>query len=130
MVTKEEKLFQIISNINENSYSDYPNNYKIIRDKVNRDSGNYVDINGLKGILVGAVEDIDDYYYLVLSEDRKIRWCSCCAGYKLLGLDQPNQNFSVLHWLKKNEPEELHSIVWESINNDCAVPISDIKINP
>ena len=125
------KLFNLCSEYNEyiSNPEKYANrNFYLIRDEVNENLGKFIDIYGHKGILVGAVLDDDDYYYLVLDETRKVIFHSCCGGFKEVQREDLSMNFSVLLWLRDNEPESLLQIVIKCIESNYVVPITSISV--
>ena len=125
----EEKMFTLKAQINEYRTQERENNYKLISREVNRDAGCYVDFYGCKGILCTAVIDIDDFYYVVMDEQRKLSYHSCCGGYEVIPPDEElSANFSVLNWLRDNDPESLLKIVNESIEKNEVIPISAIRV--
>jgi hypothetical protein len=125
----EEKLFVLKGQINEYKTQKRKNNYKLISKEVNKDAGCYVNIYGHKGILCTAVIDIDDFYYVVMDENRELVYHSCCGGYKVIPPDEElSANFSVLNWLREHEPESLLKIVNESLEKNEVIPISVIRV--
>lgn len=125
------KLFNLCSEYNEyiSNPEKYANrNFYLIRDEVNKSLGKFVDIHGHKGILVGAVLEDDDYYYLVLDETRQVIFHSCCGGFKEIQREDLSMNFSVLLWLRDNEPESLLQIVIKCIESNYVVPITSISV--
>lgn len=125
------KLFNLCSEYNEyiSNPEKYANrNFYLIRDKVNKSLGKFVDIYGHKGILVGAVLDDDDYYYLVLDDTRKVSFHSCCIRFEEIQREDLSMNFSVLLWLRDNEPDSLLQIVIKCIERNYVVPITSISV--
>jgi hypothetical protein len=126
--TKDEKLFELTTQVNLNKYLDKESNYKIISKECNRDAGEIVDIYGRSGILCGAVIDFDDYYYLIMDKDKKISFHSCCIGYKILQDEDIGPDLSVLLWLRENDPDSLLELVSDCINRNAVLPISKIRV--
>jgi hypothetical protein len=125
------KLYEVCSEYNE--YISQPEKYKnanfyLIRNKASKSLGKFVDIYGHRGILVGAVIDDDDYYYLVMDDTRKITYHSCCVGFKEITEEELSMNYSVLLWLRDNEPDSLLQIVEKCIENNYVIPITDISV--
>ena len=64
-----------------------------------------------------------------MDEDRKLAYHSCCGGYKVIPPDEElSANFSVLSWLRENDPESLLKIVNESLEKNEVIPISVIRV--
>lgn len=104
-------------------------NYHIIKEEISKDVGEFVSMINEDGILVGAVVDYDDFYYLVMRHDRTISYHSCCGGYSVKS-ELPDSNFSVLMWLRDNDPESLLDLVYDSIKKNEVLPIGKISVTP
>lgn len=126
--TKDEKLFELTTQVNYYKYLDKDSNYKIINKECSRDAGEIVDIHGHHGILCGAVIDFDDYYYLIMDKDKKISFHSCCCGYNILQNQDIKPDLSVLLWLRENDPDSLLELVNDCIDRNAVLPISTIRV--
>ena len=125
------KLFDLYSEYNE--YITQPKKYQnsnfyLIRNKASKSLGKFINIYGHKGILVAVVLDDDDYYYLVMDDTRKITYHSCCGGFEEITEEDLSMNYSVLLWLRENEPSCLLEVVEKSIENNYVIPITDISV--
>lgn len=123
-----EKLFELKKEINEYRIREEVNNYKLISKKVNEDAGSFVKIYGDIGILCTAIIDLDDFYYVLMDKDRKLTYHSCCCKYEIIPQEEVGPEFSILNWIRENQPEELLKIIQESIERNEVIPISAIRV--
>lgn len=83
-------------------------NRKLIQQDIMWDGGKFVRIHGDRsyGLLIGALEDEYDYYWIVEGSDLKIRVSSCVGGYDVVDGEVPEE-LSVLKWMVENDTEGL-----------------------
>lgn len=83
-------------------------NRKFIQQDIIRDGWKFVRIHdsGLYGLLIGALEDESDYYWIIEGSDLKIHVSSCVCGYDVVDGDVPEE-LSVLKWMVENDTEGL-----------------------
>lgn len=100
--TKEDtiRLMFLLDGSNRNS--------KLIQQDIMWDGGKFIRIHGdgKYGLLVGALEDEWDYYWIVEGSDLKVRVTSCVGGYDVVDGDIPEE-LSVLQWMSENDTEGL-----------------------
>ena len=97
----------IVKHIEEMKSSPSENNLKLIYNEVLSIGGNVIrEYHGTQCYyLVGAVSTHEDYYYVVLDKDRKLRFLSCVGEIELI--DEIPADFSVLMYLVSHDPNSL-----------------------
>ena len=88
-------------------YMDMSNsNKKLIQEDILWDAGKFVILDGDRtpGLLIGALEDRYDYYWIVETFDLKMRISSCVGGYSL---SESDSKLSVLEWMIQNDLDGL-----------------------
>lgn len=88
------------------------------RRAANTGSGKYVvfENTGEKGLMVGAAV-LDGWpMYVIVDRDRKVRFVEPGQRFEYLGYDI---NFSILNYLRINEPEYIKNLVAEEVAKTC-----------
>lgn len=117
----------IIKHIEEMKNSPYENNLKRIYDKVIKLGGNVIrEYNSAEYYyLAGAVSTHEDYYYVVLDKDRRLRFLTCVGKIELV--DKIPADLSVLLYLVSHDPNSLVQYIRKTIN-DSKVDVLFIPI--
>ena len=107
----------IIKHIEEMKNSPHENNLKLIYDKVIKLGGNVIrEYNSAEYYyLVGAASTHEDYYYVVLDKDRRLRFLSCVGKIELV--DKIPADLSVLLYLVSHDPNSLVQYIRKTIND-------------
>lgn len=109
--------------------NDKENNAKLIIREAKKLCGNYVDFYGCcGGYLLGATCGFDDYYWLYIDNNLKIRYSSC-VGNPSLSDDIPNINYSVLDYLIRNDSESIIEKIKESFSKCDDIMMTPVYIN-
>lgn len=106
----------IVKHIEEMKNSPKENNLKLIYNDVLKMGGNIIrEYNSTKCYyLVGAVSTHEDYYYVVLDKDRKLRFLTCVGKIELV--DEIPADFSVLLYLVSHDPISLVQYIRKTID--------------
>ena len=106
----------IAKNIEEMKNSPKENNLKLIYNDVLKMGGNVIrEYNSTQCYyLVGAVSTHEDYYYVVLDKDRKLRFLTCVGKIELV--DEIPADFSVLLYLVSHDPISLVQYIRKTID--------------
>lgn len=107
----------IIKHIEEMKNSPHENNLKLIYDKVIKLGGNVIrEYNSAEYYyLVGAASTHEDYYYVVLDKDRRLRFLTCVGKIELV--DKIPADLSVLLYLVSHDPNSLVQYIRKTIND-------------
>lgn len=105
----------IVKHIEEMKNSPKENNLKLIYNDVLKMGGNVIrEYNSTQCYyLVGAVSTHEDYYYVVLDKDRKLRFLTCVGKIELV--DEIPADFSVLLYLVSHDPISLVQYIRKTI---------------
>ena len=92
-------------------------NRKLIQEDILWDGGHFIklDGNGKPGLLIGALEDKYDYYFIIETADLKLCISSCVGGYEVLE-DIPNE-LSVLDWMRDHDPDGIKKRVMDQLKD-------------
>lgn len=106
----------IAKHIEEMKNSPKENNLKLIYNDVLKMGGNVIrEYNSTQCYyLVGAVSTHEDYYYVVLDKDRKLRFLTCVGKIELV--DEIPADFSVLLYLVSHDPISLVQYIRKTID--------------
>ena len=106
----------IVKHIEEKKNSPKENNLKLIYNDVLKMGGNVIrEYNSTQCYyLVGAVSTHEDYYYVVLDKDRKLRFLTCVGKIELV--DEIPADFSVLLYLVSHDPISLVQYIRNTID--------------
>lgn len=106
----------IVKHIEEMKNSPKENNLKLIYNDVLKMGGNVIrEYNSTQCYyLVGAVSTHEDYYYVVLDKDRKLRFLTCVGKIELV--DEIPADFSVLLYLVSHDPISLVQYIRKTID--------------
>lgn len=106
----------IVKHIEEMKSSPSENNLKLIYNEVIEMGGNVIrEYNSTQCYyLVGAVSTHEDYYYVVLDKDRKLRFLTCVGKIELV--DEIPADFSVLLYLVSHDPISLVQYIRNKID--------------
>lgn len=110
------KKDDIVKYIKEMKSSPSDNNLKHIYNEVIEMGGNVIrEYNSTHYYyLVGAVSTHEDYYYVALDKDRKLRFLSCVGKIELA--DEVPADFSVLLYLVSHDPDYLVQYIRNAID--------------
>ena len=106
----------IVKHIEEKKNSPKENNLKLIYNDVLKMGGNVIrEYNSTQCYyLVGAVSTHEDYYYVVLDKDRKLRFLTCVGKIELV--DEIPADLSVLLYLVSHDPISLVQYIRNTID--------------
>lgn len=106
----------IVKHIEEMKNSPRENNLKLIYNDVLKMGGNVIrEYNSTQCYyLVGAVSTHEDYYYVVLDKDRKLRFLTCVGKIELV--DEIPADLSVLLYLVSHDPLSLVQYIRKTID--------------
>jgi hypothetical protein len=106
----------IVKHIEEMKNSPRENNLKLIYNDVLKMGGNVIrEYNSTQCYyLVGAVSTHEDYYYVVLDKDRKLRFLTCVGKIELV--DEIPADLSVLLYLVSHDPLSLVQYIRNTID--------------
>lgn len=106
----------IVKHIEEMKNSPKENNLKLIYNDVLKMGGNVIrEYNSAQCYyLVGAVSTHEDYYYVVLDKDRKLRFLTCVGKIELV--DEIPADLSVLLYLVSHDPISLVQYIRKTID--------------
>ena len=106
----------IVKHIEEKKNSPKENNLKLIYNDVLKMGGNVIrEYNSTQCYyLVGAVSTHEDYYYVVLDKDRKLRFLTCVGKIELV--DEIPADLSVLLYLVSHDPISLVQYIRKTID--------------
>lgn len=120
----------IVKHIEEMKNSPKENNLKLIYNEVLKMGGNVIrEYNSNQCYyLVGAVSTHEDYYYVVLDKDRKLRFLTCVGKIELV--DEIPADLSVLLYLVSHDPISLVQYIRKTIDtSEVDVLFTPIIIN-
>lgn len=112
-----------------NSHKD--NNIILIKKFVDKNGGKYIlTPSNEVAYLVGASSTNEDYYYVVINKNLKVEFITCVAHIEVIDIKdlEPN-DFYILDYIIKNNPEHLVDIVKNTLNETIDVLFSGIYIN-
>ena len=127
----EGKRLLLLEHVNDQASSPKKTNLKLIRNEVNSNyAGKFVKPVGDERafLLTCAVCDEDDYYYLLIDRDRKIRWESCVGSIKAVDKSSLGVEYNILRYLIENDSESLLDMVQKVIEDSGAVLFTDLKV--
>lgn len=106
----------IVKHIEEMKNSPKENNLKLIYNEVLNMGGNVIrECNSTQCYyLVGAISTHEDYYYVVLDKDRKLKFLSCVGEIELV--DMIPADFSDLMYLVSHDPISLVQYIRKTID--------------
>lgn len=112
-ITKDD----ILKHIERMKNSPHENNLKLIYDKVIKMGGNVIrEYNSAECYyLVGAVSTHEDYYYVVLDKDRRLKFLTCVGKIELV--DEIPADLSVLLYLVSHDPNSLVQYIRKTIDD-------------
>lgn len=115
--------------LNNKLKEDSINNAKLIINEAKTLCGKYVDYYGCNcGYLLGATCGSDDYYWLYINNDLKLCFSSCVGNPNELE-EMPNNNYSILDWIIKNDPQTIIDKVKEKFKKCDDVMMTPLYIN-
>ena len=125
--TKDLKKKRIDSQLASKS----ENNMQLIKMKIDKFRGGYFELSsgGDIGYIVGASSTLEDYYYVYVDKSNNIGFQSCVGKIKYIGKNMPNNNFSVVDWLIKNDPKSLVVKIKSVLQRNLDVLFTSIYIN-
>ena len=104
---------------NEQMSSSEENNAKIFTRQVSEKCGRFVETEiGKYGFCVGMTLGDDDYYWLIINQDRKIEYHSAVCDMDYLEGDTIPSELFVLNYLLENDEDSIIQIVKESIEKN------------
>jgi hypothetical protein len=126
----EGKRLLLLEHVNDQASSPKKTNLKLIRNEVNKLAGNFIKPDGEVEafLLTCAVCDEDDYYYLLIDRDRKIRWESCVGSIKAVDESRLGVEYNILRYLIENDSEYLLDMVQKIIDDSGVVLFTDLKV--
>ena len=101
-----------------------------IIEEATRDRGKFVRLQGDNNvsILLGAVDDAYDFYWIVIKSDLNVYLSSCVGGYEVIEGELP-PDASTLKWLQDNDAEGLKKRVEDNLKlADGDTIIVDIRV--
>lgn len=107
------------------------NNIILIKKFVDKNGGKYIlTPSNEVAYLVGASSTNEDYYYVVINKNLKVEFITCVAHIEVIDIKdlEPN-DFYILDYIIKNNPEHLVDIVKNTLNETIDVLFSGIYIN-
>lgn len=124
---KEAIKRDIIKGLN----SSKDNNIILIKKFVDKNGGNYIlTPSNEVAYLVGASSTNEDYYYVVINKNLKVEFITCVAHIEVIDIkDLESNDFYILDYIIKNNPEHLVDIVKNTLNETIDVLFSGIYIN-
>ena len=126
----EGKRLLLLEHVNDQASSPKKTNLKLIRNEVNKLAGNFIKPVGDEEafLLTCAVCDVDDYYYVLIDRDRKIRWESCVGCIKAVDESRLGIEYNILRYLIENDSEYLLDMVQKMIDDSGVVLFTDLKV--
>lgn len=124
---KEAIKRDIIKGLN----SSKDNNIILIKKFVDKNGGKYIlTPSNEVAYLVGASSTNEDYYYVVINKNLKVEFITCVAHIEVIDIkDLESNDFYILDYIIKNNPEHLVDIVKNTLNETIDVLFSGIYIN-
>lgn len=107
------------------------NNLKLIKKDIEEGlfGGKYCNDGATTYYIVGATSTDEDYYYVGIAKDRSIHFISAVAWLQVTE-EEIDNNFSVLRYLIKNEPETIVADIKRYIDSTRAdVLFTKINVN-
>lgn len=107
------------------------NNMQLIKKEIENKRGGYFELSsrGDIGYIVGASSTLEDYYYVYIDKLNNIGFQSCVGKIKYLGKNMPNNDFSVVDWLIKHDPNSLVIKIKNVLQRNPDVLFTSIYIN-
>lgn len=107
------------------------NNMQLIKKEIEKKCGGYFELSsgGDIGYIVGASSTLEDYYYVYIDKLNNIGFQSCVGKIKYLGKNMPNNDFSVVDWLIKHDPNSLVIKIKNVLQRNPDVLFTSIYIN-
>lgn len=107
------------------------NNMQLIKKEIEKKGGGYfeLDSGGDIGYIVGASSTLEDYYYVYIDKSNNICFQSCVGKIKYIGKNMPNNDFSVVDWLIKNDPKSLVIKIKNVLQRNLDVLFTSIYLN-
>ena len=105
------------------------NNAKIFTRNAPKKCGKYVKLlSGYYGFCVGMTLGWDDYYWLVINQDRKIEYHSAVCDLEYLDLNEFPVELNILDYMLEHDEESIINKINDSLNGVSDVLITDIYL--
>lgn len=95
------------------------NNAKLFTKEASKKCGRFVELYpGKYGFCLGIVLGDDDYYWLVINQDRKIEFHSGVGYLTYYNKDELPSSLYILNYLLDNQPKEILKIIKKSLDKN------------